>query len=64
MSFIVTGAGQDGPVRYEHADAKEAIKDAVALIDQGKSDVRLEDPTGRVSKSIELHLLVRAQERF
>jgi hypothetical protein len=51
-------------VRYEHADAKEAIKDAVALIDQGMSDVRLEDPTGRVSKSTELHLLVRAQERF
>ena len=63
VPFIVTGTSQDGPVQSAHADAKAAVDVALALIDQGISNVQLKDPTGKVYAGMELHVLKTALAR-
>jgi len=64
MPFVVTGNGQNGPVRREHATAQQAVVDAEALMEAGASDVRLQDPTGEIYGPAELHLLYFARGRL
>jgi hypothetical protein len=64
MMFVVTGNGQNGPVRREYASGKAAFLDATTLIDQGTNQVRLQDPTGNAYGPTALSVVFDARGNF
>jgi hypothetical protein len=58
MSFMVMGTSQNGAVTREHRSAKTAIDDALELMSQGATSVRLVGPDGTVYTSGEFPSLL------
>jgi len=62
MSFIITGADSAGALSLKRDTAAAAIKKAVELMLDGRRDVCITDPNGRIYSHPEFDRL-RAAER-